>query len=212
MTQLKILTGLGAGIAALFGLCALSAMSAKAEDVDDSKFLQSAIQTDIAEIHLAKLAQQQSSDSGVKEYASLLQADHSKSLQKTSALAKTLGVTVPAEPSAEAQQHSAELAKLAGQDFDAEFVNHMIAGHRDAIKKFGEQAHANPNKAIADLAAQKLPTLKEHLAAAESLLGAGVYPSAQAHGGHEDDHENGRAEGRDDPQLRVPPEPSSPLR
>lgn len=168
-----------AGIAA-----ATFAAAVRAADSADSKFLQEAIQTDIAEVKMSELALQRSNDSGVRELAHRLQTDHSTSMQQAAALAKTLGVTPPSQANAQALELYAELSKLSGQEFDAAYVTHMVAGHREAVGKFGEQTHANPTAPTAELATKALPTLKEHLAMAEALLGAGVHPSAEAHGGH----------------------------
>jgi putative membrane protein len=158
---------------------ALFALGATAEDVDDSNFLMEALQTDLAEIKMGELAAQRGTSMGVKEYGEKLQADHSKALQDTSALAKELGVTIPTEPTEEAQEHHAAISKLSGAEFDAAFVSQMIMGHEKAIAKFTEQTHANPNKEIAALATKRLPTLREHLAIAESLQA-----TAGSHGTH----------------------------
>jgi putative membrane protein len=182
MTNLKQFTAVG-GVAALGAVLAvLSAFAARAADADDSKFLRDAIQTDIAEVKLSELALQRSNDNGVRELAARLQADHSTAMQQTAAVATTLGVTPPAGATPDAQEHYASLSKLSGPEFDAAFVSHMVAAHRAAIGKFGEQTHANPNAAIAGLVARLLPTLEQHLASAESLLAArDENPSADAH-------------------------------
>ncbi len=151
---------------------------------------------------MSELALQRSRDEGVREFAHRLQTDHSTSMQEATALAKTQGTTPPSQPSAEAQEQYAALSNLSRQEFDAAFVNHMVAGHREAVGKFGEQTHANPNAAIAAFATKTLPTLKEHLAMAESLLAAGVHPSAEAHGGHADPRPDaGPPEPRREPPL-----------
>jgi putative membrane protein len=188
-------------------IAALAAFSARAEDVEDSKFLQQAIETDIAEVKMSELALQRSNDDGVRDFAHRLQSDHSVSMQEAAALAKDLGTRIPSALSAEAQQQYASLAKLSGPEFDAVFVSHTVAGHRDAVARFDDATRTNPNTAIAGFAAKTLPTLKEHLAMGETLLGAGVHPSAHAHRVPADAR---GAEARD-PQLREPPqEPSTP--
>jgi putative membrane protein len=205
MTIFRKLTALA--VAQVAATAVVLAVAARAEDVEDSKFLQNAIQSNIAEVKMSELALQRSNDDEVRDFAHRLQTDHSVSMQQTTALAKDLGTNIPSTPTAEAQEHYASLAKLSGQEFDGAFVNHMVAAHRESIAKFDQEARANPNQAIADFAAKTLPTLKQHLATGEALLGAGAHPSAQPHGAP--------AEGRDaqssDPHLRVPPqEPSTP--
>jgi putative membrane protein len=208
MAHSRTLTVVVAGLAAAFGTSAL------AQDADDSKFLQDAIQTDIAEVKLAELALQRSNDDGVRDFAHRLQTDHSSSMQQAAALAKDLGTRIPSAPSDAATQKYTSLATLSGPAFDAEFVNHMVAGHREAIGAFEERAHANTNAAIAALATKSLPTLKEHLAMAETLLGVGASSSARPHGAAHAGHDAPAADhdARRDPQLRVPPPEASPPR
>jgi putative membrane protein len=93
-----------------------------------------------------------------------------------------LRVTIPSEPTVEAQGHQAALEKLSGAEFDAAFVPLMIASHEEAIEKYSAQTHANPNEQLAELAASALPTLREHLAIAESLrANASGRPNADPH-------------------------------
>lgn len=157
----KPFTVLGVAVAIVFGL------SLRAEDTADSDFLIDAMRTDIAEVQMAKLAQERAQDDAVRSYAERLQTDHSRSLQEASALALTLSVQVPTEASDEAQAHYQALESLSGSEFDAAYIGHMIAGHQAAIQKFGAQRSSN--REIAALVAKTLPVLREHLAKAESL-------------------------------------------
>jgi putative membrane protein len=178
-------------LAALAGAAAL--LAAAAEDVDDSDFLLDAMQTDLAEIRMSELAVHQGASEEVRSFATQLRGDHSRSLQETTVLAQSLGVTIPSEPDAAALEHHAALAKLGGAEFDAAFVSHMAMAHRAAIDKFSKHADANPNKAIADLAAKTLPTLERHLTTAETLM------ASQTH------------DTRPDPHLRTQPDAPSSL-
>ena len=206
MTLIRKLSALA--VAQVAAAAVVLAVAVRAEDVEDSKFLQNAIREQhrrSEDERACAAAFQRRRSPGLSRIAS--KPTHSVSMQQTTALAKDLGTNIPSTPTAEAQEHYASLAKLSGREFDGAFVNHMVAAHRESIAKFDEEARANPNQAIADFAAKTLPTLKQHLATGEALLGAGVHPPAQAHGAP--------AEGRDarssDPHLRVPPqEPSTP--
>jgi putative membrane protein len=189
MTHTGRLTALVAAVVA--GSAAVLASTARAADIEDSKFLREAIQTRIAEVKLSEFAMHRSGDEGVRELAHRLQTESLVWLQEAAALAKDVGTGIPSAPSDEALQDLASFQRLSGQEFDAAYVSYLVADHRDAVAKFGEQTHANPNPAIADFAAKALPKLQEHLAMAEALLG-------------DDAHA--------DPQLRVPPQEPSPPR
>jgi putative membrane protein len=186
----KLLTALG--------MAAATVLTVSAEDVDDSKFLSEAMLIDQAEVRMGQLAQQRGSGEGVREYGEKLEADHSRALEKTSALAKELGVPIPTGPKAEALEQYAALEKLSGQAFDTAFVGHMVMGHEKALELYTAQTHANPNKEIMAFATERLPTLREHLAIARSLQ------TPEAQGAHGAQHH------APDPQLRTDPtSPSS---
>jgi putative membrane protein len=185
-------------------LAGMLAFTARAEDVEDTKFLQDAIQSAIAEVKMSELALQRSSDDGVRDLAHRLQTDHSVSMQEAAALAKDLGTRIPSAPTDDAQQHYVRLAQLSGPEFDAAFVTQTVAAHRDAVARFGAATHGNPNEAIAGFAAKTLPTLEKHLEVGESLLGAGAHPAAHGAAAGHDAGAGHDARGAD-PQLRVPP-------
>jgi putative membrane protein len=173
-----------AGIAA-FGL---SIVAAAAPGEGDQQFLARAIQSDIAEVKLAELALQRSNDDGVRELAHRLQTDHTSSMQEATTLARMLSVMIPSAPTEDAQRHYETLARLSGAAFDEAFVEHMVEGHREAVRDFRERAEANDDSAnagaVAGLAKKSLPTLEQHLAIAEELHVAAADP-AGPHAGAE---------------------------
>ena len=140
-------------------------------DSEDVEFLTEALRTAIAEAQMGQLAQQRGS-APVKEFGKKLEADHTRAVQEIKGILGTLNVTTPAEPTVEADAHSAALAKLSGPEFDAAFLPLMVESHEKAIEKYGEQTHANPNKQLSDFAAKTLLTLREHLATAKALRGS----------------------------------------
>jgi putative membrane protein len=139
------------------------------KSADDIEFLVDALRTAMAEIEMGKLAAQRGQDARVREYGAKIDTDHTAHVAEIERLLKPLSVTIPAEPSADAQLQHATLARLSGQDFDAAFVEAMIGSHTEAIEAYGAQTHANPDRALADLASMSLPMLREHLRIAESL-------------------------------------------
>jgi putative membrane protein len=157
-----------------------AASAAKKETGEDIEFLTEALRTGLAEIEIARLAQQRTDTPAVREYGKKLQADHTKLVEEIKTILAPVNVTVPSEPTVEAQGHYAALAKLSGMEFDSAFLRMMIASHEEAIEKYGAQTHANPNKQLSEFAAEALPTLREHLMIAESLHPGGP-PRANAH-------------------------------
>jgi putative membrane protein len=173
MAQVKRLS---AALGAAFAFCACGIASAQevalAQDTPEAKFLTEAVRGDLAEVKLGELAEQKGQSEGVREFGTMLVEDHSKALKETAELAKDLNVIPPALPSAEQTQKHDALARLSGADFDREFTAAMVEGHEEEIAKYEKQAQSGNSK-VAELAEDMLPTLREHLAAAQRLQSGG---------------------------------------
>jgi putative membrane protein len=139
------------------------------KNAEDVEFLVEAMRNGLAEIELGELATQKSYDPRVRDYGERLQRDHTAQVTELERMLEPLRVAIPEEPGAEALARRARLERLSGQDFDAAFVQTMIASHTEAIEKYGAQTHANPDRALAEFASRQLAILREHLAVAESL-------------------------------------------
>jgi putative membrane protein len=139
------------------------------KNAEDVEFLVEAMRTGLAELELGELATQRSYDPRVREYGERLQRDHTAQVTEIERMLAPLNVAIPTEPGPEALAHRARLERLSGQEFDAGFIEMMIASHTDAIEEYGAQTHANPDRALADFASRSLAMLREHLAVAQSL-------------------------------------------
>jgi putative membrane protein len=139
------------------------------ENPAKAEFLVEALRSSLAEARLGTLATQRSYDARVRDYGARLRSDHTAHATEIEQMLEPLGVTIPTDPSAEALSQQAALERLAGEEFDAAFVQQMIWSHTEAIEKYGAQTHANPDRALHEFAAASLPMLREHLAAAEAL-------------------------------------------
>jgi putative membrane protein len=138
-------------------------------DAKTSKaFIEDGIQGDTSEIMIGKLAGQNGSSAGVKQFGETLVDDHSKAKNEKIAVAQKIGATVPAGASKEAQKEIDKLSKMSGADFDREFVMHMTMDHQKDVKEFEEEAKAG-HAETSNLAMMQLPTLQKHLQIAQSL-------------------------------------------
>lgn len=135
----------------------------------DQTFMNDAIEGDLAEIKVGKLAQQKGQSQGVKEFGQMLEQDHGQHLQKAKQTAEQLGLTAPSEPNAKQQATYQQLDKLSGADFDRQFAKDMVADHKEDISKYQKQTKSRGP--LGDFAQQTIPTLQKHLQTAESLNG-----------------------------------------
>jgi putative membrane protein len=161
-----------AAVCAIFAVSAGGVAAAQevalAQDSPESKFLVDAVRGDLAEVKLGELAQQKGQSEGVREFGEMLVEDHSKAMKQTAELAKEMNVIPPAQPTAEQTQKHDALARLSGAEFDRQFAAEMVKGHQQEIAKYQKQAQAGDSE-VAELAEELLPTLEQHLAAAQRL-------------------------------------------
>jgi putative membrane protein len=135
----------------------------------DQTFLKEAIQGDLAEVRMGKLAQEKGQNEAAKQFGQMLEQDHGQHLQKAKDSAQQLGVTPPTEPNSKQNKMYDQLSKMSGAQFDKEFAQHMIKDHKEDIRKY--QKEAKSKGPLAELAQQTIPTLQKHLQTAETLAG-----------------------------------------
>jgi putative membrane protein len=133
----------------------------------DQRFLTEAIQGDLAEVNMGKLAQQKGQGDDVKQYGQMLQQDHGAHLQKAQQMAQQLGVTAPSSPNTKQQEVYAKLEKLSGAAFDRGFKQAMVKDHEEDIAKYKKEAKSKGP--LAEFAQQTVPTLEKHLQHAQAL-------------------------------------------
>jgi putative membrane protein len=130
-------------------------------------FLKEAIQGNLAEVQMGELAQKNGASEKVKSFGETLAKDHSEANQKAMQAAESAGVTPPTAPNAKQKAEHDKLAKLSGAKFDREFAQAMVKDHKKDISEY--QKAAKMNGPAGTYAKEALPTLKEHLQAAQSL-------------------------------------------
>jgi putative membrane protein len=136
----------------------------------DQRFLADAIQADLAEVQIGKLAQQKGDNDQVKQFGQMLEQDHGQHLQQAQQVAGQVGVTPPTEPSAQQKATYDKLSKLSGASFDKQFAVAMVKDHKEDIVKF--QKMAREKSPVGDLAGKTVPVLQKHLQSAEALTSA----------------------------------------
>ena len=133
----------------------------------DEMFIKDAMQGDLAEVNMGKLAQEKAQSQGVKDFGKMLEQDHGEHSQKVQGKAQELGVTPPQEPNTTQKSMYDRLSKLSGGQFDDQFVKAMVTDHKKDIAKYEKEAKSKGP--LADFAKETLPTLEHHLQTAETL-------------------------------------------
>jgi putative membrane protein len=153
----------------LAGALATTGAMAQTRQVDTAsqKFISSAVQGDIAEVEVGKLAQGKSQSEAVKQFGAMLVKEHGEHKTKAEQVANELGVKPPNGSSISQKVTYAKLKMLSGTSFDKSFARAMVKDHQQDIKEY--QKEASKDDAAGKLAKETLRALQKHLQIAQSL-------------------------------------------
>jgi putative membrane protein len=143
----------------------------------DALFIRTAGEAGKAEVDLAKLAIEKSTNANVKAFAEALRNDHEKANAELGELADRKGVTVAATTASAKAMHN-KLAAMSGAEFDKAFLAEMVSDHEKAVSDFTKESKNTKDADIQAFTDKALPTLKDHLARAKDLKAGSVAPHA----------------------------------
>ncbi|HUP96452.1 MAG TPA: DUF4142 domain-containing protein [Usitatibacter sp.] len=153
---------------------------------DERKFVEKAAMHGMAEVELGKLAQQKASNEQVKQFGSRMVQDHGKANDELKKIAGTKNVTLPSGPDKAHHRNMERMSKLSGEQFDREYMKHMVKDHKEDVKDFEKQSKGAKDSDIKGFAGKTLPTLQEHLRMAQTtedaVKGSGKQASANQTG------------------------------
>lgn len=137
----------------------------------DQKFMMMAAKGGMAEVEMARLALQKSTNDAVKQYAQKMIDDHTMAGDELKQLASTKGVTLPMQPDAKQMAMMAKMQKLSGAEFDMMYVKEMgVKAHQDMEKLFMKESMSGKDMDAKAWAAKILPTVQMHLQMARDMM------------------------------------------
>jgi len=131
----------------------------------DTTFAQKAAMGGKKEVTEGKFAAAKAANADVKAFANRLVKDHSAANLELMKLMKGKRVAASPEPKAEPQAWRSQ----SGAAFDRAFIEHAVEDHEQDIALFEAEAKDGSDPALKEWAAKQLPTLREHLKAAQDL-------------------------------------------
>jgi putative membrane protein len=137
----------------------------------DRSFISSAAEANLAEIDMAKMVSQKSTDPAVKDFANRMVTDHTQASQKLASVAEMNGVKLPTEETATERNKKTELQKLSGTQLNDAYLRDELQGHKEAISAFESEIEHGQNQEAKNYAEQTLPTLQDHIRIAEDVAG-----------------------------------------
>ena len=134
----------------------------------DTKAVTDMAMANMAEVEAGKLAQSKSQNAEVKTFAQQMIDDHGKGLQEVQTLAQSKGVTLPTELDAKHKAMAAKLEKMTGDAFDREYMKTGgVKAHKDTLAMLKKHEKAAKDADVKALAGKMIPTVEQHLKAAE---------------------------------------------
>jgi putative membrane protein len=130
----------------------------------DAAFLVAAAEINLEEIKLGELAQQKGSSADVKALGKMMVAEHTSAQSDLKKLAASKSITIPVVLTENGKDAYDDLNEEdLGMDFDKEYCDMMVKGHKSAIRDF-ENASSNAEDGdIRNWASSMLPALRAHL-------------------------------------------------
>ena len=138
-------------------------------DEKSSEFLKKVTNSGMAEIQLAKLAHQKAAMDAVKNFAAMLERDHTAVNEQVKSLASQRNVALPATISDDKQKMYSDMEKMTGKAFDKDYISMMVKAHNDGISLFEDTKSNASDIDVKNFADKTLPTLKMHLDSAKAI-------------------------------------------
>jgi putative membrane protein len=145
----------------------------------DRKFIDDAATGGMFEVQVSQLAASKATDPNVKSFASMLVDQHTAANNELTRIANAKGVELPAAPKRAERREIEKLGKKSGAEFDRDYVRTVgIKDHQKDIKMFQKASKDVKDPDLKAFIDKTLPTLREHLAAAEKLPQSGKNAAA----------------------------------
>jgi putative membrane protein len=135
----------------------------------EQDFMIKAAQANLAEIDMARIVMQKSQNQEVRDFANMIQGDHTDALEDLTDLMRDKGMSPPSVLSPEAKADIERMISLSGPEMDREFINTMVADHQKALEMFRDQANIAQSPDVRRYAEDLIPKLEMHLEKAQKL-------------------------------------------
>lgn len=135
----------------------------------DKMYLKDAAQSDMAEMNMAQLALQKSSNDDIKAYANQMMTDHKTTSDAAKPVAEKAGVPMPADVNPMQKAQYNKLQGLSGTQFDRAYAKDNVLDHKTILKKGKAEAASTQNSDMKTLTSMQEPIITDHTQKAEAL-------------------------------------------
>jgi putative membrane protein len=150
----------------------LASAAAPAPQIDPANYVQTAAMSDLFEIEAGKLATRRARSSEVRNFARMMVRDHTESTRKirNAAMASGLSVKPPTTLDPEHQDKLTALRSAARSDFDRQYMEGQVEGHRQALQLQQSYSESGGDPNLKSVASELVPIVQHHLDEAQTIL------------------------------------------
>jgi putative membrane protein len=135
-----------------------------------AEFLMDAAESNLTEIKLAQLAQQNASLPEVKELAAMMEKEHKKMLEDVNHLASDRNVSVPMDVTEKGNAKHQRLVDKEGLSFDETYTEMMVDSHEETVDDFEDaEKDFEDDPDLKRLITDALPVIRMHLEHSEEV-------------------------------------------
>lgn len=135
---------------------------------EDSAFVMEAATGGMMEVELGNLAQQNAASQRVKDFGSMMVADHGKANNELKSMINGR-VMIPDSLPAKMKKEMDQLRKLNGKAFDRSYMSLMTEDHKKDIDKFQKQSQSGTDAQLKSWAGATLPVLQKHYDSVQAI-------------------------------------------
>ena len=140
----------------------------------DRQFVIEAAQGGMAEVSLGQMAAQRATSDEVKQYGQQMVKEHTQANKELLALATQKGLTPPKDMGPKYQAVMERMSQLPSESFDQAYMSEAgINGHLESAIVYQRQVQLGQDQDLKAFAAKILPTVREHLEMAQSMVEKG---------------------------------------
>lgn len=136
---------------------------------NQAEFVVDAVASNSAEVNLAQLAIQRSGNAEVKEFAAMLEKEHTTLTNELKTLAESKAITVPVELSEDAKEDYKALSDTKPENFDKKWAKEMVDKHESTIDKYEKEWKKTTDPELKQWIETTLPKIKAHHEKAKAL-------------------------------------------
>lgn len=145
---------------------------ARKADAATKDFIHKAWNIDNFEIRAGQHALNKTSSQAIRDYATMIVADHNNAEAELKPIVDAAGLFMPTAPGSLDKEYQAkldELGKLGDAQFDGQFRQQQIEGHEKALEAFRNYSKSGQHAEVKSWAQRSIGMLEKHLEQAKAL-------------------------------------------